>query len=162
MSSNGKCFAIEVFVVRGHKNVRAAHEVTLEFTKEEYLSLRGDCIVGVSSTKALRDFSEEFKELARRPTTVIITLIVGGNGVYDVVVGRGSSGLTYSDETKVIIRRSNYVSGNTAAILSDKAARDLRRDLVEYMRSGDARALVVMVATDLECFGGFPLAPNLP
>lgn len=156
-----QCVSLEAFKIRGHRNIRATHEKSLEFTKEEYLTERGDCIVGVSSTKALSDFSQSFKELARKPTSLIITLIIADN-LYDVVVGRGGEGLTYSDNTKIIIRKSNYTSGNTAAINSDKAAKDLDRRLVNYLRSDGSEALVIMLAVNLNCFRSSPLPPNLP
>lgn len=161
-SYSGKCLAWESFTVKGHRNVRATHERSLEFTKEDFLTKRGDCIVGISSTKALRDFKEEFKDLAKKPSSLILTLVVGGDGSYDVVIGRGNEGLTYSDPIKVIIRKSNYVSGNTAAVSSDKAAKDLNRKLVDYLKSDDAEALVIMFVVDLNCFGRPPLPPNFP
>ncbi len=153
---------MEVFKVRGHRNVRATHERSLEFTKEDFLTERGDCIVGVSSTKALKDFNNSFKELVRRPTSLVVTLIIGANGSYDIVVGRGSGGLTYEDDVRIIIRKSNYVSGNTAAINSDKAAKDLNRGLIKYLRRDGSEALVIMLVVDLNCFGGPPLTPDFP
>lgn len=162
MEGGGGCISWEFFKVRGHKNVRALHERSLEFTKEDFLTERGDCIVGVSSTKALRDFNQLFKELARRSSSLIITLIVGMNGEYDVVVGRGGEGLTYSDDVRIIIRKSDYVSGNTAAVRADKAARDLSRGLVNYLRRDGSEALVLMLVVDLNCFWSSPLTPNLP
>lgn len=157
-----KCVAIEAFVVRGHRNIRAKHPTTLEFTKDEHLTVRGDCIVGISASKALRDFSEEFKDLARRNTTLVVTLIIGMNGVYDVVFSWGNEKLTYDDSSKIVIRRSNYIAGNTAAIYSDKAAKDIKRELINYLRNDESKAAVVMVTIDLKCFGGFPLTPYFP
>lgn len=157
-----KCVAWEVFRVKGHRNVRATHERSLEFTREGFLTERGDCIVGISSTKALKDFNEKFKELVRRSSALVLTLIVGGDGSYDIVLSKGDEGLTYSDPIKVIIRKSNYVSGNTAAIRSNKAARDLNRDLINYMRNDGAEAVVTMLVIDLNCFWSSPLTPHFP
>jgi len=157
-----KCVAIEAFVVRGHRNIRAKHPTTLEFTRDEYLTVRGDCIVGISASKALRDFSDEFKDLARRSTALVATIIIGMNGVYDVIFGWGNEKLTYDDSSKIIIRRSNYIADNTAAIYSDKAAKDLKRELINYLRNDESKAAVIMIAIDLKCFGGSPLTPYLP
>lgn len=162
MEGSEVCISWEFFKVRGHRNVRALHERSLEFTKEGFLTERGDCIVGISSTKALRDFNQSFKELAGRSSSLIITLIVGTNGDYDVVVGRGREGLTYSDDVRIIIRKSDYVSGNTAVVRADKAARDLNRGLVNYLRGDGSEALVIMFVVDLNCFRSPPLTPNLP
>jgi len=156
------CTASEVLMISGHKNVRATHKTTLEFTKEDYLTERGDCIVGISATKALKDFNTSFKELARRPTSVVITMILTPNGIYDVIVGRGDERLTYEDDVRIIIRRSDYVCRATAAVRSDKAAIDLKRDLINYLRFEGSKALVIMLVLDLNCFWSLPLPPNFP
>lgn len=156
------CTASEVLMISGHKNVRATHKTTLEFTKEDYLTERGDCIVGISATKALKDFNTSFKELARRSTSVVITMILTPNGIYDVIVGRGDERLTYEDDVRIIIRRSDYVCRATAAVRSDKAAIDLKRDLINYLRFEGSKALVIMLVLDLNCFWSLPLPPNFP
>jgi len=157
-----KCISSEVLRVSGHRNVRATHRTTLEFTKEDYLTERGDCIVGISATKALKDFNTSFKELVRRSTSVIITMVLTPNGIYDIIVGRGDERLTYEDDVKIIIRKSDYVCRATAAVRSDKAAVDLRRDLINYLRCEGSKALVIMLVLDLNCFWSSPLPPNFP
>jgi len=160
-SQVSRCVSVEYFIVKGHPNVKATHSTTFEFTKENFLTHRGDCIVGISASKALRDFSKEFKDLARNPSSVIYVIILTPNGIADIVFGLGSQELTYDDPVKVIIRKSSYISGNTAVIRANKAAKDLNRDLINYLKSNNAYAIVVMVAIDLKCFGSLPLTPNL-
>ncbi|HIP58595.1 MAG TPA: DUF371 domain-containing protein, partial [Archaeoglobus profundus] len=36
----------EVITAWGHPNITAKHRTTLEITKDEELSIRGDCIIG--------------------------------------------------------------------------------------------------------------------
>jgi hypothetical protein len=45
----------------GHPNIRSRHAKTIEITKDEHLTARGDCIVGVRANKACADFDESFK-----------------------------------------------------------------------------------------------------
>ena len=37
------------FSILGHENILATHKNTLEFTKDDFVTKTGDCIVGISS-----------------------------------------------------------------------------------------------------------------
>jgi uncharacterized protein len=37
------------FTAYGHPNMRAAHKLTLEFTKDKDLTPKGDCIIGINA-----------------------------------------------------------------------------------------------------------------
>jgi len=129
-------FSFEVVRFRGHPNVRATHTTTFEITKEDYLTPRGDCIIGVSADKSLADFNDTFKKLvASDRSTLVIVIAVEGVG-HDIVVARGSPNLTYSDETRIIVRKSAYTSPNTAGIRASKAAADLNKNLINGLREG--------------------------
>ncbi|MGB9674949.1 MAG: DUF371 domain-containing protein, partial [Nanopusillaceae archaeon] len=39
-----------VINVKGHKLVKATHKSTLEITKDNFLTERGDCIIGINSS----------------------------------------------------------------------------------------------------------------
>jgi len=133
----------EVVRARGHPNVRATHPTTLEITREVHLTPRGDCIVAVGADKAARDLGEAFKEAARRPgAEIIITIEVPSKGLVEVIRARGHPGLTFQHPTDMVIRKSDYVCGRTVAILADKAARDLSRELVEALRDPGTEVLI--------------------
>lgn len=138
-------YCVEVVEFVGHENVRAEHETTFEITKEHGLTPRGDCIVGVKASKALKDFSDCFKRLARSGSTRIHVVIATEDGLADLVSGWGNEGLTYEDPTRIIVRRSSYVSGNTAAVRANKAARDLSRALINSLRRG-SKAVAIFIA----------------
>lgn len=138
-------YCVEVVEFMGHENVRAEHETTFEITKEHGLTPRGDCIIGVKANKALADFSDCFKDLVRSSSTRVHVVIVSEDGAVDTVSGWGDEGLTYVDRTRIIVRRSSYVSGNTAAVRADKAAKDLSRALINSLRRG-SKAVAVFIA----------------
>ncbi len=138
----------EVFA-RGHPNIRAIHKTTLEITRDQDLTPRGDCIIGVKASKGLADFSKEFKEIARKKTSIIITLLYIDDKLYDQVIGHGHPSLTYSDNRKIIIRKSTYIDGATAMINSSKAARDLDRELVGKLRDSDTVLKTLFITLDL-------------
>ena len=64
-----------VFRCFGHKNIRATHKSTLEFTFDETLTVKGDCIVGVKANSSLSDMPELMKKYS--PDMVII--LIGQN-----------------------------------------------------------------------------------
>ncbi len=127
--------AYELVRFKGHPNIRARHSTTLEITKDPYLTPRGDCIIGVSADKGLKEFSKEFRTIASRDNSIIFLLIITEAGT-ECVVGRGSERLTFRDPTKIIVRKSAYTSPNTVMIKADKSALELRRDIISYLRSG--------------------------
>ena len=136
MSYCTEWFCIEVVGFKGHENVKALHKTTLEITKEDYLTPRGDCIIGISANKSLRDFSSKFKELIRSKDSILYVLFISELGSMDIIKCRGDPKLTYDDDTRIIIRKSDYIAGNTACINSEKSAKDINRSLVYDLKRG--------------------------
>jgi len=46
----------------GHKNILSLHKKTIEITKDDELTVNGDCIVGTNSSLACIDLPKEFKK----------------------------------------------------------------------------------------------------
>nr|WP_048055983.1 DUF371 domain-containing protein [Pyrococcus sp. ST04] len=138
----------EVIRCRGHENVRATHRSTLEITKEDYLTPRGDCIICVSANKALKDFSEEVKNALRKGKKVRIRITVGE--LVDEVVAYGSPELKFESDISIVIRKSTYIDGRTLAIRANKAARDIRREIVERLKNPDIEAVIEVIIVDDE------------
>jgi len=124
----------EVITAFGHRNVRASHKTTLEITKEEELTVRGDCIVAVSADKGLLDLKPEFRNLLCRENARL-TIFIDAGGVVDVVRAFGSSRLILSHPKDMVVRKSGYICSRTLAINANKAACDLSRVLVERLQS---------------------------
>jgi len=135
---------VEQVIAKGHPNIRATHPSTIEITKDEWLTPRGDCIIGISANKAVADLSEEFKVVARNSAANIIVRIETDD-ISDVIIGRGDSRLNFTDNKSIVIRRSDYVCGRTLMIKANKAARDLDRRLIERLR--DPNQLIVITIT---------------
>ncbi len=136
---------MEIVCFRGHKNIRATHPTTFEITREDYLTPRGDCIIGVCASKGLKDFRREFKEIALSDDALVLIILVSELGNYDVIRAYGSSKLTYEDPTRIIVRKSNYTSPSTIAVRADKAAKDLNRDLINDFKKG-LNGLAIFIA----------------
>ena len=61
------------FKAYGHPNITAKHKTTLEFTKDENLSLRGDCIVGVKADFSLSEIKKFIKSLLSKKIKIVIS-----------------------------------------------------------------------------------------
>jgi hypothetical protein len=133
----------EIIIARGHENVKATHKSTLEITKENQLSKRGDCIIAVSADKTMADLSSDFKENLRKENAKITILIETGDAL-EVVNALGHPHLTFTHPTDMVVRKSNYICSRTLAIHADKAACDLSRKLVEKLKNPTQKAKITL------------------
>lgn len=136
---------VEVGVARGHLNVKCTHRSTLEVTSEDYLTPRGDCILGVSFNLPPCKLSEEFKEVARSRDTKILAVILAGK-YYDLIVGRGDERMTFTSCSRMVFRKSTFIAGDTVMVEASKAARDIDRRIVEFMRDPKSTLTLVLIA----------------
>ncbi|ADY00409.1 MAG: DUF371 domain-containing protein [Vulcanisaeta sp.] len=132
----------------GHVNVRARHRTTIEVTRDDHLTPRGDCIIGIRADKGLSNISPELKEIIRKDESIVIVIFIVDD-YFDYVIGTGSSKLTLSNSSKLIIRRSNYIDDATLMIKANKAAIDLDRRLIDRLKK-ESLLTVYIVGVDLE------------
>jgi len=133
----------EIIFAHGHRNIQATHETTLEITKENELSKKGDCIIAVSADKAVADLSLEFRESLRKENAKMTMLIEAG-GIVEVVNAFGSPRLILAHPTDIVVRKSSYVCSRTLAIKADKAAWGLSRKLVERLRDPKQKVRITL------------------
>ncbi|MHA1685117.1 MAG: DUF371 domain-containing protein [Candidatus Heimdallarchaeaceae archaeon] len=133
---------------KGHENILALHPSTIEITREHFLTLRGDCIIGINATLAPKDFPQDIKKLISQPNSKIKVSLITPE-IVEVIEGYGHPNLTLTDSTSFVIRRSSYVCGRTLMINANKAAKDISRTLVNYLKSSDAK-MKILIEVSLE------------
>ncbi|RAP51401.1 MAG: hypothetical protein BZ138_05310 [Methanosphaera sp. rholeuAM270] len=121
------------FLARGHENVTSKHKSTFEITTDKNLTLKGDCIIGLNSQKTLNDLPTELKKEIQNDD-IKIELILETKNHMDKIIGYGSSKLTLDHPTDMVCRKSNYTCSRTLMINSDKAAKDLDKDLINDLK----------------------------
>ena len=136
----------EIIVARGHENVLATHETTLEITKEERLSKGGNCVIAVAADKAIDDLSLEFKESLRNGETKLVVRIDAG-GITETVNAFGDSNLILAHPTEIVLRRSPYICKRTLAIRADKSASGLSRELASKLRDPNQRVKITLTVS---------------
>ena len=124
----------EVITAWGHPNITAKHRTTLEITKDEELSIRGDCIIGVRADKAICDINEKIKNKIKLGYRVEIELYLPQYGLKDELVGFGAKEMTFKHKTDIVVRKSSYVCDRTLVVKSNKAALDLNREMIELLK----------------------------
>jgi len=133
----------EIIFAHGHRNIQATHKSTLEITKENGLSKKGDCIIAVSADKAIADLNPKIKGSLRNENAKMTMLIEAG-GIVEVVNASGSRRLILTHPTDIVVRKSSYVCNRTLAIKADKATWDLSRKLVERLKDPKQKVKITL------------------
>ena len=136
---------VEEIRAYGHPNIRATHRSTLEITKEENLTPRGDCIIAIKANKGLYELSNEFKKIVRKDGSKI-KLIIEVEGLKEEITGYGSSKLTLNHPTDIVCRKSSYTCSRTLMIKANKAAIDLNREIIKKLKNPDTPVKIILIA----------------
>jgi len=132
------------FEAKGHENVRSQHKTTFEVTTDNYLTPQGDCIIGVNSNTTLNDIPEEMKEKIRTDKTKI-TIILKTAHATDTITGEGSSKLTLTHPSDMVIRKSTFTCDRTLMINADKAAKDLKTELINDLKNCEKLRIIIKI-----------------
>ncbi len=135
---------MELIEAFGHPNIRAAHRTTFAITKDEWLSISGDCIIGVRANKSALGFSGAFKAIAKSPGSRI-EMVLEARGIKEVIHGFGDPGLTFGDPRDLVVRRSSFKCPRTIMVRSDKAAADLSRQLIRALQDPSSRLRALLI-----------------
>ena len=124
----------------GHPNIRSLHAKTIEMTKDEHLTPRGDCIIGVKANKACADLDESFKHRLKSNLSVIKIEIMVGDESF-IISGRGDERLSMLNSNDIVIRKTNFVCPRTMSVLFDKASPDVPRKLVRILQDQQTKGI---------------------
>ena len=120
-------FSIE-FKAKGHENLFGTHRNTLEFTKDTNLTKRGDCIIGVNS-----DFSlEVLKKLKGKIKIKMSVSDIHGKLISDEITAEINE--EFNDPHEMVIRKTDFKDKRTFAINASKAAKDIKREIIERLK----------------------------
>lgn len=139
------------FVCRGHANIVATHDKTIEFTRDEEISRRATCVLGVRSTHddatlvALRGRVEVALECgdARDQFTATISPFFLG-------------------DSSLVLRRGAGLRGRTLAFDASKTAAGIDRALVASLASSERELRVTISEVPSEPVEGALFVVSLP
>lgn len=132
------------FIAQGHPNVTSRHKTTFEFTMDNEIGKTADCIIGVSSKIKLEDFPLELQRAIKNENTQIRILLETENAE-DEIKGYGHPELTLDHPTDMVARKSQFKCSRTLMIGADKAACDLKKELVNDLKAGKSLKITIMI-----------------
>ncbi len=118
---------------KGHANISATHKSTIEFTKENFVTERGTCIVAVSCNKGLEDIPKKIKQHLLKGGR--IRIIIKCKNISETIYAQGSENLILSHPEEMVIRKSSFIDARTLAIRANKAACDIKREVVKRLKN---------------------------
>jgi len=133
----------DVIFFHGHEYIKAIHPTTFEITKDDYLTPKGDCIIGINSSKACDDLLPEVKRNLK-VDNVKVTLTIKVGGEVFKVFAKGSSRLLLTDKRSIVVRKSDYVCPRTLAIKSTASAKDFPRTLIKLLQERKYEGIMII------------------
>ncbi len=124
---------VETIICYGHANITSRHGTTLEITKDEEITKRADCTIGVRADKGISELSEEFKQKAGNNS--IIKVVLRAGNITETITGIGHPNLSFSHKSDIVIRKSTFICPRTLMIKADKSARELDRNLINLLKN---------------------------
>ena len=128
------------FHAYGHPNILGAHNTTLEFTKDKEVTLKGDCIIGIKADFDLGRIKEFIKNIGSNIVT--ITIKTPKPEIQETILAELN--IDFDDNNELVIRKTDFASKRTFAIKSNKAAFELDRDLIEFLKKKENEIAIIV------------------
>ena len=130
------------FNVFGHPNILGTHKTTLEFTKDREVSLNGDCIIGIKANFDLEKLKKFIKNSKNSKISITLKTISKTTKIKEKI--NTILNPDFNRGKELVIRKTNFVSERTFAISSNKAAFDLNRNLISFLRGNRNKISVII------------------
>ena len=133
------------FHAYGHTNILGTHKTTLEFTKDKELSLKGDCIVGVNADFDLEKIRYFIKNSINKKVAITIKTIhknKKNTNITETVLAELNP--AFNNNNEFVIRKTDFVSERTFAIKANKAAFELNRGLINYLKEKKNKIAIII------------------
>ena len=129
---------IEKISAFGHENILCTHKTTIELTKDNYVSVKGNCILGIKASKSCNDLNSNLKKIIRSGNVKVkVTISIGK--IADSFFGFGNKDLTLLNKNDIVFRLSEYICDRTVLIKCTKSSKDLNRNLVSKLKSPNTK-----------------------
>jgi uncharacterized protein len=132
------------FFVTGHPNVTSKHKTTFEVTKDNEIGVAADCIIGVGSNVSMADIPQEMVNAIKNDNTHV-TLKLETENALDEIHGYGNHELTLDHPSDMVSRKSDYKCSRTLMINADKAAYDLKPELINDLKLSKPLKVTIIV-----------------
>ena len=132
----------------GHPFIQCSHSTTIELTKDDYLTKKGTCILGIKASKACFDLNPELKRKILNGDK--INVIIKADDIFDSFYGYGSKSLTLLSKKDMVFRTSNFICDRTVLIKCTKSSLDLNRSLIKKLINVDQQISIDFKVIDVD------------
>ena len=130
----------------GHPFIQCTHSNTIEITKDECLTKKGTCIMGIKASKACYDLNPELKNKILKGAKIDIEIKV--DDIIDSFYGYGSKNLTLLSKKDIVFRKSSYICDRTVLINCSKSSINLNRNLIKNLTSTEQQISIIFRVID--------------
>lgn len=124
----------EEIVAWGSSKLLLTHDKEIKLTKLEKVD---EATLGIKATKASADLKEEFKALLKTGRLVEVVIEVGE--LRQQFFAFGSPALKLLSTNELSLRKDDQISDSTVAILSEKSAHELDKELVQELKKENTK-----------------------
>lgn len=131
------------FKCTGHKNISAMHDKTLEFTKDNFVTPTGDCILGINADfdyDKLKEWIDLFSDNELIKCKIELKNCNNNSIIYDEF--EFNLDKNFCSEHEIVFRRSDFKSDRTLGIKCTKCACDIDRRIVEILKNDKENAIL--------------------
>jgi len=132
---------LEKISAYGHENILCTHKTTIELTKENSITKRGNCILGIKATKSCIDLNPILKKYIKNEKKIRVSIRV--ENLTDSFYGFGNKDLTLLDKKDLVFRTSDYICDRTVLINCTKSSNDLKRKLINKLQNPPIKFSVI-------------------
>ena len=132
---------LEKISAYGHENILCTHKTTIELTKENSITKRGNCILGIKATKSCIDLNPILKKYIKNEKKIRVSIRV--ENLTDSFCGFGNKDLTLLDKKDLVFRTSDYICDRTVLINCTKSSNDLKRKLINKLQNPPIKFSVI-------------------
>lgn len=131
-----------VIEVHGHPNLLGNHKSTWEITKDKNLSVKGDCIIGVSASCGPNELPNDLKNYLIQGKWVYVSIQQDDNMIIEGKF-QGHNEMNFSNYSDMVFRRSEFVDDRTVGINGSFVAKDIPRKFIEVNRTYYSQFFIV-------------------
>jgi hypothetical protein len=128
----------EEIIAWGHPDITATNETRIEITKGE--KPLDNSVIAVKANKSCKDLNKLFKDYIKFGKTIKITISL--DETQDTLMAFGSPALELKNEKNIVTTKSDFIENNTLAILANKAACDLKKELIDNLKKSKTKVKI--------------------
>lgn len=122
---------IDTIEIMGHPFIQCIHNTTIELTKDNYLTKKGTCILGIKASKACYDLNPLLKKKIRNGAK--IDVIIKVDEICDSFCGYGNKKLTLLSKKDIVFRKSDFICDRTILVNCTKSSNELSRNIIKRL-----------------------------